>query len=144
MDLIDVTLRLVTALLAGGAIGLNRDLHGKPTGVRTLGLVGLGSAIVVLIVAGHDVNATSRVIQGLVMGVGFIGAGVIIHGHISGHVHGLTTAACAWLTACVGAACGAGQWLVLSVSLPLIFLLLVLGGPIERMMHRDRTDLDEK
>ena len=104
IDLAEVILRLGGATLIGTAIGLNRDLHGKPTGVRTLGLVGLGSALVVLSVAqGSSVDA-SRIIQGIVTGVGFLGAGVIFRseGH---HVHGLTTAACVWVTACIGAAC---------------------------------------
>jgi putative Mg2+ transporter-C (MgtC) family protein len=137
MEVVEVALRLVSAVVVGCAVGLNRDLHGKPTGVRTLGLVCLGSAIAVLIVsASPDINATSRVIQGLVTGVGFLGAGVIIHAHISGHVHGLTTAACAWLTACIGAACGAGQWTILAVSVPLIFVILIFGGPLEKRLHR--------
>jgi putative Mg2+ transporter-C (MgtC) family protein len=137
MEFTDVALRLGSALLIGGALGLNRDLHGQPTGVRTLGLVGLGSALVVLIVSEtHDVNALSRVIQGLVTGVGFLCAGVIVHGEATGRVHGLTTAACAWLTACIGAACGAGQWVMLAVAVPLIFLILWLGGPLEQMLRR--------
>jgi putative Mg2+ transporter-C (MgtC) family protein len=137
MEFIDVALRLGSALLIGGALGLNRDLHGQPTGVRTLGLVGLGSALVVLIVSEtHDINALSRVIQGLVTGIGFLCAGVIVHADATGRVHGLTTAACAWLTACIGAACGAGQWVILAVAVPLIFLLLWLGGPLEQMLRR--------
>jgi putative Mg2+ transporter-C (MgtC) family protein len=139
MEWTDVSLRLGAALLAGCALGLNRDLHGKPTGVRTLGLVSLASAIAVLMIADQDVNATSRVIQGLLTGIGFIGAGVIVHGQMNGHAHGLTTAACVWLTACVGAACGAGHWRVLAVGGPLIVLVLIFGGPLEKLLHGDRA-----
>jgi putative Mg2+ transporter-C (MgtC) family protein len=135
MDWTEVILRLTAATLAGGVLGLNRDLHGKPTGVRTLGLVGLGSALVVMAVPG-DASSVSRVMQGIVTGIGFIGAGVIMHTAENQRVHGLTTAACAWLTACIGAACGVGQWPVVLVSIVLIFLVLIFGGRLEHAAHR--------
>ena len=78
MDTLEISLRLGAATLVGIVLGLNRDLHGKPTGVRTLGVLCLGSALAVLsihAVAGAD---ASRVIQGIVTGVGFLGAGVIV------------------------------------------------------------------
>lgn len=114
----EVALRLVVATLAGAALGLNRELHGKPTGLRTLGLVGLGSAAAVMAVAapGHEDNA-SRVVQGIVTGIGFLGAGVIVRPPRGMHIHGLTTAACAWTTACIGVLSGLGSWRVLSVAL---------------------------
>ena len=130
----DILLRLIVAAAVGGLVGLNRDLHGKPTGVPTLGLVGLGSALVVLAVAGGDDSAaTSRVIQGLVTGIGFLGAGVIIRPFGKGKVHGLTTAACVWLTAALGAACGVGAWRVVVVGVPVAFLLLLFGKRLERL-----------
>jgi putative Mg2+ transporter-C (MgtC) family protein len=136
MDTIDIALRLGTAALAGIALGLNRDLHGKPTGVRTLGLVGLGSALAVLSIGEGSSADASRVIQGVVTGIGFLGAGVIIRNHEGEHVHGLTTAACAWLTGCIGAACGVAQWRIVLLSVPLVFFVLVFGGPFEKAMHR--------
>jgi putative Mg2+ transporter-C (MgtC) family protein len=143
MSLWDMVLRLGAAVVIGGVLGLNRDLHGKPTGVRTLGLVALGAALIVIGASdlagsgGVDPNVVSRVVQGVLTGIGFLGAGVILHGADDPHrVHGLTTAACTWLTACVGLVCGTGDWRLLAVALPLIFLLLVLGGPIERGFHR--------
>jgi putative Mg2+ transporter-C (MgtC) family protein len=135
MDILEVTIRISLATLAGAALGLNRDLHGKPTGVRTLGLVGLGSAVAILIVVGNDANATSRVIQGILTGIGFLGAGVIVRINNGTQINGLTTAACTWLTACIGVACGAGQWKIVIVSVPVVFLVLCFGGQFERLFH---------
>ena len=77
MDTLDIALRLGAATLVGIVLGLNRDLHGKPTGVRTFGILCLGSTLAVLSI--HAVTGTdaSRVIQGIVTGVGFLGAGVM-------------------------------------------------------------------
>lgn len=135
MDILDIIVRLVVATAVGAVLGLNRDLHGKPTGVRTLGLVGLGSALVVLAVTGSDPGAVSRVIQGIVTGIGFLGAGVIIRPLAKSRVHGLTTAACVWLTAVLGAACGTAAWGVLVIGLPLAFLVLMFGKRLEDLSH---------
>jgi putative Mg2+ transporter-C (MgtC) family protein len=136
MDTVEIFMRLGFAALAGVALGLNRDLHGKPTGVRTLGLVGLASAVVVLAVSHGEPNNVGRVIQGIVTGIGFLGAGVIVHNSFGKQVHGLTTAACVWLTACVGSACAVGEWKVILLSVPLIAVILVFGGPFERWVHQ--------
>jgi len=136
MNTLDIALRLGTATLIGVALGLNRDLHGKPTGVRTLGLVGLGSALAVLAFGQTNSADASRVIQGIVTGIGFLGAGVIVRNDQGQHVHGLTTAACVWLTACIGSACGVSEWRIILLSLPVILVLLILGGPFERAIHR--------
>ena len=136
MDALEVFHRLGVAALVGVALGLNRDLRGKPTGVRTLGLVGLASAAVVLAVDRSDeANNVGRVIQGIVTGIGFLGAGVIVHNSFGKQVHGLTTAACVWLTACIGAVCGVGEWIVILASIPLIAVILVFGGPFEKWVH---------
>src|SRR6185437_6141881 len=97
MEPFDIALRLVLAVVAGGALSLNRDLRGKPTGVRTLGLVAMGSAIAVMSVIHLSPDSASRVVQGIVTGIGFLGAGVIIRNDSGKHIHGLTTAACVWL-----------------------------------------------
>jgi len=136
MDIIEIVIRAGAAVLAGAALGLNRDLHGKPTGIRTLALVGLGSAVAVMAVSdSHDVSAVSRVIQGILTGIGFLGAGVIIRNNEGRQIHGLTTAACAWLTACIGVTCGAGEWRIVLVSVVLAFLVLIVGGPLEKALH---------
>ncbi len=137
----DIVLRLGVATLASGAIGLNRDLHGKPIGLRTLGLVGLATSMVVLIAnpasveAGQLTDATSRVIQGILTGIGFLGAGVIVHAE-QHKVKGLTSAACVWFTACIGVVCGLGHWRLVGIALGIALLLLTLGGRLERVMHR--------
>jgi putative Mg2+ transporter-C (MgtC) family protein len=137
MDIIDIALRLGAAMVVGGALGMNRDLQGKPTGLRTLSLVALGSALAVMAVTrSGDINAISRVIQGTLTGIGFLGAGVIVRTVDGEHVHGLTTAACTWLTACVGVVCGVAEWQLIVVGVPLVFAVLHLGGPIEHAIHR--------
>jgi putative Mg2+ transporter-C (MgtC) family protein len=135
MDSVEIAIRLGFAALAGVALGLNRDLHGKPTGVRTLGLVGLAAALAVIAV-GRDAGNASRVIQGIVTGIGFLGAGVIIRSEKGKHVHNLTTAACVWLTACAGAACGIGEWQLLLIGAPIVFVILMFGGLFEKWVHR--------
>jgi putative Mg2+ transporter-C (MgtC) family protein len=137
----EVIVRLGGATLIGAAIGLNRDLHGKPIGVRTLGLVGLASAMATLAVVsfaadpGKASDAASRVMQGVLTGIGFLGAGVIIRGNIGDRVHGLTSAACAWATACLGLICGLAEWPIIVTGVVLVFALLVFGGPFERRCH---------
>src|SRR2546422_3615804 len=102
ISLLEMTLRLLIAVLVGGVLGLNRVLHGKPTGFRTLALVSLGSSMATMaILNGHasaseaDPNPLSRVVQGVLTGIGFLGAGVILRDS-GGHVKGLTTAATIW------------------------------------------------
>lgn len=138
MDMLDIALRLTAAVLAGMALGLNRDLHDKQTGVRTLGLVALGSAITVLAsreMGGPD--AVSRVIQGILTGIGFLGAGVIVRPASGSRVHGLTTAACTWLTAGIGIVCALAAWKILVIGVALGFVLLVFGGPFEKWVRRN-------
>jgi putative Mg2+ transporter-C (MgtC) family protein len=101
VDWPEIILRLGAATLTGTVLGVYLELHQKPTGMRTLGLVALASALAVLAVAakGPDADA-SRVIRGVIAGVGFIGTGVILHrGAGRQVVHGLSTAATIWITA---------------------------------------------
>lgn len=138
---IELTLQLTAATMIGGAIGLNRDLHHKPTGLRTMALVGLGSALIVqAATAGYagalDLNPVSRVIQGVITGVGFLGAGVILRQPGIDKIHGLTTAASIWLTAGLGVLSGLGAWRPLLIALALAWFVLLLGGKIEHWFHR--------
>ena len=134
----DIILRLGSAAALGGAIGLNRNLHGKPSGLRTLALVGLGAATMVLVAIddGGDASAVSRVLQGLLTGIGFLGAGVILHEASTTKVHGLTTAATIWVTACLGAACGAGAWRLALTATVIVGLVLLFGGALEKTLRR--------
>jgi putative Mg2+ transporter-C (MgtC) family protein len=141
IDWTDIILRLGGAMLVGCAIGLNRDLHHKPTGMRTLGLVALGSALAVLAIA-DDPQGVGRVIQGVITGIGFLGAGVILHPATGGKVHGLTTAATIWVTASLGILCGLAAWPIVGVAALLLLFLLIVGGPIEKWLHK-RLGSDE-
>jgi putative Mg2+ transporter-C (MgtC) family protein len=136
----EILLRLGVAMLAGAALGLNRDLHGKPIGLRTLSLVSIATAMIAMIGApepgAHFTDATSRVVQGILTGIGFLGAGVIIHGDSMARVRGLTSAACTWLTACIGILCGTGHWRIVIVALIFAFVVLLFGRPVERRLHR--------
>jgi putative Mg2+ transporter-C (MgtC) family protein len=136
MDTFDIALRLSAASIVGAVLGLNRDLHGKPTGVRTLGVLCLGSALAVLSIHAVTGSDASRVIQGVVTGVGFLGAGVIVRSEKRHHVQGLTTAACVWVTACMGAACAIAQWQIVVIGVVLILVILVLGGRFEKVVDR--------
>lgn len=130
---LDEILRLLIASGVGIAVGIDREIHGKPLGMRTLALVALGSAIAALTAIDfrgldHNPDALSRVVQGVLQGVlagiGFIGAGVVLRDKDTGVVKGLTTAATVWVTASLGIACALAAWhLVLSgVALTLIIL----------------------
>lgn len=141
LDWLEILLRLSVATLAGAAIGLNRDLQNRPIGLKTLGLVSLSTAVVVLIAVQygdptHISDAASRVIQGILTGIGFIGAGVIVRERDRFRVHGLTSAACAFFAACIGIVCGVGEWRIVGMGLALAFLLLIVGLRIERWLHR--------
>ena len=138
----EAALRLGAALIVGTIFGLNRELHGKPAGLRTHALVSLGAAVATVVILrstdgplAADQNAISRVVQGILTGVGFLGAGVILHDP-AGHISGLTTAATIWICAVLGLACGLGHWGVLGIAAVLTALVLLLGRPLERLAER--------
>ena len=140
---IDPALRIGAAILAGAVVGINRDLHRKSIGLRTLGLVALGSCLLVLTVTQyalqHGANssdAASRVTQGIVSGIGFLGAGVILRGPDQVHVYGLTTAAAILVVAALGVSCALAAWPVLIVGFAGTLLLLIVCGPIENAIQR--------
>jgi len=135
----EMALRLLLALLAGTILGLNRWMHHKSAGLRTHSLVAIGSATAVLSI-GHlgstDVQALSRVLQGLITGLGFLGAGVIIRERSSQRVHGLTTSASIWSCALIAAAFGAGELVLGGLALAAIIITLLIGGPLEQLIRR--------
>lgn len=147
----EVIVRLTMAMLIGCTLGLNRELHGKPAGMRTHGLVCLAAALITLTSiqiafdgVRVDGSAVLRTVQGIMAGIGFLGGGVILRDDSHHSVHGLTTAASIFVVACLGIACGAGQWLTAVAALVLTLIVLVLGGPVERALRRrfGRADLD--
>lgn len=143
-----VLLRLGAAVAVGALIGLDRELRRKPAGLRTLALVSLGSAVFILETIDPTrapyTDATSRVIQGIVTGVGFLGAGTIMRGASEDSIRGLTTAASIWLAAASGVACGLADWPLVVVGSALGLLVLVIT-PVERVLHnRRKTDADAK
>jgi putative Mg2+ transporter-C (MgtC) family protein len=139
----DVAVRLLLATLIGCGVGLDRELRGKSAGMRTHALVALGAALVVIVTIRigptnfEHVDAISRAIQGIIAGVGFLGAGAILKTGPQGEiVLGLTTAASIWVVACLGIACGAGQWEASFIGLLIALLILIFGTVVERFFHR--------
>lgn len=141
----DLLLRLGTATLAGCLIGINRDLQHKPAGLRTHALVSIGAAgftLLGLAIAWDDKlqqidqRAATQVIQGIITGIGFLGAGVIVRDAAGREVHGLTTAATIWLAASFGMVCGAAYWSVAALLVACTLLILVAGVPVEDALVR--------
>ncbi|MFA5956709.1 MgtC/SapB family protein [Hyphomicrobium sp.] len=123
----EVVLRLVTAVLCGGFIGLERDLRRMPTGFRTMAIVSLGACVAAIAGVRHgDTDGFSRIAQGVVTGIGFLGAGVILQHNNIHHVKGLTTAAAIWLTAAIGLMCGIGELKLAIVATALAIAVLLL------------------
>lgn len=139
MTLFDVIVRLGVATLIGAIIGADRELRDKPAGLKTLALVALGGAfapVMMLANADPDPNPVSRVIQGVLTGIGFLGAGVILNDRRDGAVEGLTTAAAVWLVAGIGVACGLGLFMQASVAVSLALMVLIGGRHLERRFLR--------
>jgi len=148
-DTISIVGRLLLAALLGAAIGLNRELVLKPAGLRTHALVSLGSALAMLTglhlaqPVGGDSSAPSRVIQGVLAGVGFIGGGVILRRSDALEVHGLTTAASIWIVAATGAAAGAGLWRSAVTAVVLALAVLMIGNPLDRVVRQKRAEASD-
>jgi putative Mg2+ transporter-C (MgtC) family protein len=146
---LDAALRLLAAAACGLLVGFNRDLKNKPTGMRTLGLVSLGACLVSL--SGlhaepmrAEPDAMSRVIQGVLQGVltgvGFIGAGVILKLPGDSRVRGLTTAAAVWVTAALGVACALASWPIIAMGVILTLMILVLPRRVARLFGETFED----
>jgi putative Mg2+ transporter-C (MgtC) family protein len=123
---IEMILRLVLATVLGAIIGYQRERSGKEAGLRTNILICMGSALFTVIsLYGFAGSDPSRIAAGIVTGIGFIGAGIILHRE-GGHVVGLTTAATTWAMAGIGMAAGAGLYLLSAAATVLIFLILLI------------------
>ena len=140
-DRVEIALRLCVAAIAGMAVGLNRDIHNKPIGMRTLGLVALGSAIVILSGSVYEglhfaQDAVSRVVQGILTGLGFLGAGAILRGKDGMEVQGLTTASTVWIAAALGVTAGLGAWFITIAGTVMTLILLTFGKVLEDKLIR--------
>ncbi len=145
---LQLVVRILLAMLFGGIIGLEREIHGRPAGFRTHLLVSLGAALFMGIslhfyeVYGNLSGASvvrvdpGRVAAQIVVGIGFLGAGAIIRDKAG--VRGLTTAACLWVAAAVGTACGAGMLLIAFVVTMMALLSLLVLKQVEKRISRDR------
>lgn len=131
----DATLRLVVALVLGAIVGLERELHGRPAGLRTHGLVCLGSALFTMLSVGLGQGPADpgRVAAGIVTGIGFLGAGTIMrHGSF---VQGLTTAASIWVAAAIGMACGLAWYPVAVIASCASFFTLAAVRPLAHRLR---------
>lgn len=139
LDSLSIAVRLGAAMLAGAVIGIDRELKNKPAGLRTHAMVSIGAAIVVLATLASSqgsADAVSRAIQGIITGIGFLGAGVIMQYERERRVEGLTTAASIWVAAGLGVACGAGLVELVGIAMVAAILVLVGGNWIEGALGR--------
>jgi putative Mg2+ transporter-C (MgtC) family protein len=139
--LVHVLIRLMAAVLLGAIIGVQRERAGKPAGLRTHMLVTLGTSVFVLACSGvgMSLDGLSRVIQGIVTGIGFIGAGSILKLSQERDIQGLTTAAGVWMTAAVGVAVGLGSLGVAILSTVFTLIILSLATRLERQVDEKRA-----
>jgi putative Mg2+ transporter-C (MgtC) family protein len=131
----------------GGLVGLDRGLRQKPAGLRTHALVSLGAALMTytgIELAPSEPAAVTRVLQGVIAGVGFLGGGVILRDAQDQRVRGLTTAASIWIVAGLGMACGAGHWRTGVLASAFTLVVLMGGHHIEQLLASwNGSDEDE-
>jgi putative Mg2+ transporter-C (MgtC) family protein len=129
-------IRLLVAALLGAVVGFERERAGKAAGLRTHMLVALGAALLMLAAAesGMTPSDLSRIIQGVITGIGFLGAGSILKSEEQREIRGLTTAAGIWLTAGVGVAAGLGRWGTAAVAVAASWIILGLLTRLERRL----------
>jgi putative Mg2+ transporter-C (MgtC) family protein len=140
-QLVHVVIRLIAATLLGAVVGFQRERAGKPAGLRTHMLVTLGTAVFVLACSGVGMSSDglSRVIQGIVTGIGFIGAGSILKLSEERDIQGLTTAAGVWMTAAIGVAVGLGSLGVALLSTLFALIILSFAGRFEPRSEEKRA-----
>jgi len=138
---LDLLLRLFAGMAAGIVVGWERTKKQRAAGIRTFGLVGLGTAAAATIFSDpSEGDAASRVVQGLLTGIGFLGAGVIVLRRGDTTPTGLTTAAAIWVTAALGCAAGLGDFAIVLTATLLTVGLLVVDHSIERRAGRAADD----
>jgi putative Mg2+ transporter-C (MgtC) family protein len=134
-QIVRVAVRLVLAMILGGVLGFEREHRGKQAGMRTQMMIALGAALFALIPqqAGMSEEAISRVLQGMVAGIGFLGAGPILKLEQHMEVRGLTTAASVWVSAAIGMAVGLGRGMTAVLATALALLILAV---LPRFEHK--------
>lgn len=145
--LVRVALRLVAALIIGTVIGFQRELTHKPAGLRTHLLVALGTALLVVAAVNSDMKSAdvSRVIQGLITGIGFLGGGTILKLTREHEILGLTTAAGIWLTAAASVAAGLGEFAAAFIGVFFALIVLTAIGKLgERTADRSESDSTDR
>jgi len=133
---VELVQRLLLAVLIGGILGAERELHRKSAGFRTNILIALGSAVFTiasLTIAGNAADQT-RIASQIVTGIGFLGAGAILRNRDG--VHGLTTAATVWVNAALGVAAGGGQYRLAILAGGITVVVLLVLGPLERRIEQ--------
>jgi putative Mg2+ transporter-C (MgtC) family protein len=130
---LEILVRLVVAGTLGALIGLERELRGYPAGIRTTALVASGAALFTDFSTLFGDAGSSRVASNVVVGIGFIGAGVILRDR--GHIHGITTAATIWIAAAIGMAIGLSLYIV-GIAGALIVIAALEARPVTRRLDR--------
>lgn len=140
IPVMDMVIRLLAAAGLASLIGLERELRGRPAGLRTHMLVGLGAAAFLLVgyeimfsTATGDPSARidpTRIVEGVITGIGFLGAGSIIQSR--GSVQGITTGAAIWIAGAIGVACGVGNFILAGLVTVLTLVIVVVLGHFER------------
>ncbi len=129
-------LPIVVSILLGGLIGLERQIHHKPAGLRTNMMICMAATVFTLLAVGlADGNAEARVIQGIITGVGFLGAGALMH--TQGNVHGLTTATSIWLVTGIGIAIGLGQYSLAGIATAASLAVLWGFSPLDKKLKHN-------
>lgn len=136
---LQVVIRLLIAAVLGGTIGYERQTKGKAAGLRTHMLVCVGTAIIIIVARldGIPMAEMSKVIEGVVAGIGFLGGGVILKLSQEREIKGVTTAAGIWTTAAIGIAVGLGQVWIAVVSMLVVWLILFVLGYLEGVWDMD-------
>lgn len=135
-------LSLVMAFVLGGLIGLEREINGKPAGLRTNIIICVGAAAFIILarhftsVEVEAAHVASRIAAGVITGVGFLGGGVLIREGSS--VHGLTTAASIWLVTSIGMACGIGQYAIAVTVTAMALVVLLALSPLAHKLRKKR------
>ncbi len=135
MEWWEIVLRLVLAVVLSGIIGFERELHGRPAGLRTHILVCVGAALVMLIsIDGFGGSGDpARLAAQVVSGIGFLGAGAILRD--GGDIKGITTAATLWIVGMIGLACGNGYYIGAIVATAICVILILILRPVERKIN---------